>query len=191
MSRERVRGLAEANALFDGLPPAAAHQLADEIARISRDISALQQETVPSQTGNLRGGLTVQLLTERLRARVGLNGIGGGRRSKGVLGRRYYGRFVNFGRRAQTVVVTRRIKKRRVSGNGRNGQGREVIYSGASSRLRRKGPNKGTPIGSPYKLRVRERNAHEFVHLPQAQALAAERLATFWSQVLPRAGASS
>ncbi len=185
-----VRGLAEAHALFNGLAPAAAHELADEIARISRDVSALQQDVVAKKTGHLRGGLVVQLLTERLQARVGLLGIAGGRRSKGVLGTRYYGRFVNFGRAAQTVVVTRRLK-RRVKGNGRNGTKRRVIYEGASKRLRRRGPNKGTPIGSPYKMRVRAKEAREFVHLPAAQTIAAQRLATFWSRVMPAAGASS
>lgn len=185
-----IRGLAEANAFLHGLPIAAAHELADLIGRVSRDVSAAQQEATPSVTGHLRGGLTVQLLTERLRARVGLLGIKGGRRSKAVLGDRYYGRFVNFGRKAQTVLVTRRLK-RRVTGNGRNGTKRRVIYEGASTRLRRRGPNKGTAIGSPYKLRVKARAAREFVHLPAAQAIAAQRIADFWSRVLPAAGTVS
>lgn len=183
-----MRGLAEANALFNSLPPAAAHELADVIGRISRDVSAAQQEAVAKKTGHLRGGLTVQLLTERLRARVGLLGIGGGRRSKGVLGNRYYGRFVNFGRAEQTVLVTRRLK-RRIKGNGRNGTKRRVIYAGGSNRLRRRGPNRGTPIGSAYKMRVKGKAAREFVHLPQAQEVAAQRLADFWSRALPAAGA--
>ena len=190
MSRDQVRGLAEANALFNNLPAAAAHELADTIGRISRDVSAAQQEAVAKRTGFLRGGLVVQLLTERLQARVGLLGISGGRRSKGMLGSRYYGRFVNFGRAAQTVIVTRRLK-RRVKGNGRNGTKRRVIYEGASQRLRRRGPNKGTPIGSPYKMRVQAKGAREFVHLPNAQAIAAQRIADFWSRTLPAAGASA
>ena len=85
------------------------------------------------------------------------------------------------------MVVTRRLK-RRVKGNGRNGTKRHVIYEGASKRLRRRGPNKGTPIGSPYKMRVQAKEAREFVHLPAAQEIAAQRLATFWSRVLPAEG---
>lgn len=185
-----MRGLAEANALFNNLPVAAAHELADEIGRISRDVSAAQYDAAAHATGHMRAGLTVQLLTEWLSARVGLLGISGGRRSKAALGTRYYGRFVNFGRKAQTVLATRRLK-RRVKGNGRNGTKRRMIYQAPSQRLRRKGPNKGTPIGSAYKLRVKGRAAREFVHLPAAQAIAAQRLATFWSRVLPAAGASS
>lgn len=196
MSRNRVRGLAEANALFNGLPAAAAHELADQIGRISRDVLAIQQGAAPRDTGALRGGLTVQLLTERLRARVGLlANFSGGGRSNGRLRRNnyggyFYGRFVNFGRKAQTVLVTRRLK-RRVKGNGRNGTKRTVTYLGAQARLRRRGPNRGTPIGSPYKLRVKERAAREFVHLAAARDLATQRMADFWGRVLPAAGATS
>lgn len=185
-----VRGLAEANTLFNGLPAAAAHELADLIGRVSRDVSAAQQDATPSATGHLRGGLSVELLTERLRARVGLLGIKGGRGARAALGSRYYGRFVNFGRKAQTVLVTRRLK-RRVKGNGRNGTKRRVIYEGASTRLRRRGPNRGTAIGSPYKMRVKPRAAREFVHLPAAQAIAVQRIADYWSRVLPAAGAAT
>lgn len=190
MSRDRVRGLAEANAVFNNLPAAAAHELADTLGRIARDVSAVQQATVAKKTGNLQGGLVIQLLTERLQARVGLLGISGGARSKAALGNRYYGRFVNFGREAQTVLVTRRLK-RRIKGNGRNGTKRRVIYEGASQRLRRRGPNKGTPIGSAYKMRVRAKEGREFVHVPQAQDLAAQRVADFWSRTLPAAGVSA
>jgi hypothetical protein len=190
LSRDRVRGLAEANALFNNLPAAAAHELADTIGRIARDVSAEQQAAVAKKTGHLRGGLVVQLLTERLQARVGLLGIAGGPRSKAVLGSRYYGRFVNFGRMAQTVLVTRRLK-RRIKGNGRNGTKRRVIYEGASTRLRRRGPNKGTPIGSAYKMKVRAQEAREFVRLPKAEAVAVQQIADFWSRTLPAAGASA
>jgi hypothetical protein len=185
-----IRGLAEADAFLHGLPIAAAHELADLIGRVARDVSAAQQDAAPSETGHLRGGLTTQLLTERLRARVGLLGIKGGRGARTALGSRYYGRFVNFGRKAQTVLVTRRLK-RRVKGNGRNGTKRRVIYEGASTRLRRRGPNRGTAIGSPYKMRVKPRAAREFVHLPAAQAIAVQRIADYWSRVLPAAGAAT
>lgn len=190
MSSDRVRGLSQAFSLFDGLPAAAAHELADLIGRVARDVSAAQQEAAPSDTGHLRGGLTTQLLTERLRARVGLLGINGGRAARAALGSRYYGRFVNFGRKAQTVLVTRRLK-RRVTGNGRNGTKRRVIYEGASTQLRRRGPNRGTAIGSPYKMRVKAKAAREFVHLQAAQAIAAQRIADYWSRVLPAAGAAT
>ncbi|MEZ0495403.1 hypothetical protein [Sphingomonas sp. IW22] len=184
MDMRSVRGLAEANARLDFLPTAAKEQMGVEVGLIARDVLAAQRRDVAKDTGLLRGALTVQLQIERLRARVGLlgkNGRGAGRR----IGHAFYGRFVEFGRRAQTVVVTRGAK-RRVRGNGRT-TARTVTYDTAPvARLRRRGPNKGTPIGSPYKMRVSALSARPFVRVDRPEHDYQQRLAAFWAGLMAR-----
>ncbi len=184
---EKVEGLAEAYALFGQLPDAAEYELGVEMAIIGREILAAQHADVAKLTGALDAALALQLLLDRLKIRVGLLAKGGRGRRAGQ-GGPFYGRFVEFGRSAQTVVVTRRIKKRRARGNSKNGNTRRIEYQGASTRLRRRGPNKGTPIGSPYKLRVRVRQAHPFVAQPLLQEAADLHLSDYWAKVLALAG---
>jgi len=196
MARD-VQGLAEAYSLMDQLPTAAHEELAVELAVMARELSAAQHQDVAKATGALDAALSYQLLLDRLQIKVGLlrgareGGSFNGRQRKAVAGGPFYGRIVEFGRKAQTVVVTRRIKKRRIRGNGRNGTTRRVIYGAASTRLRRRGPNKGTPIGSPYKLRVKARSAHPFVAQPLLQQVADNHLSEFWAGAFARLGTPS
>lgn len=184
MDMRSVRGLAEANARFDFLPEAAKEQMGVEVAIIARDVLGAQRRDVAKDTGLLRGALTIQAQIERLRARVGLlgkNGRGAGRR----IGNAFYGRFVEFGRRAQTVVVTRR-SRRKIKGNGRS-TARQISYPTApSARLRRRGPNKGTPIGSPYKMSVKALTARPFVRVDRPEHNFEPRLAAFWAGLVAR-----
>jgi hypothetical protein len=167
----RVQGLAEAYSLLDAVPEAAREELAVELAIIAReDILPEQRRLVAKDTGHLESGLGIQLDLERLRVRVGLFGIGSTRRGSHDDGR-YYGRFVNFGRKAQTVRVERR---RRVKGRLRASRGRK----------------RAEDIAARYKLRVKAAAARPFIQVPGAEASALKRLETFWAAVLARSGAA-
>lgn len=196
---DAVQGLAEAYTFLGTIDEGARDELGVEIAIVSREILAAQKADVAKDTGKLEAALSLQLQKEKLRARIGLL-IGGrdagrrnGRATRAVAGGPFYGRIVEHGRPGQTVVVTRRIKQRRVSGSGRTRKDgtvskREVIYRGASSRLRRRGENKGTPIGSPYKMRVKALPARPFVAQPLLADAADQHLAEYWSRLLARRG---
>lgn len=193
----KVEGLAETYSLFDQLPQAAEDELAVELAIIGREILTAQHADVAKDTGALDAALSLQLLLERLKIRVGLL-IGGrgagkinGRRDKGRAGGPFYGRFVEFGRSAQTVLVTRRVKRRRVRGNNRGGNSRRTEFLSASERLRRRGPNRGSAIGSPYKMRVKGKGARPFVAQPLLQEAGSAILSDFWAKALQRLGGTA
>jgi len=183
--QSRVTGLYDAMALFEALPTAAHEELAVEMGIIGKEILAGQKAEVAKLTGALAGALSLQLLLERLKIRIGLFPGSFSKRT-----RSFYGRVIERGRDAQTVTVTRRIKKRRVAGNGKTSK-REVIYQGASSRKRRRGPNKGTLIGSPYKMKVKAMAARPYIEQPLLQEAAELHLSEFWAQALTRAGAGN
>ena len=94
--------------------------------------------------------------------RSGLLALQQGKRSS-----RYYGRFVEFGRRAQTVRVTR---------------GTTVSTKSASTRRRIK---KGLTVRKPYTMRVSAMAPREFIYLPDIESRVSKRTADFWSEVLP------
>lgn len=191
----RIEGLAETYSLLDQIPQAAQDELAVEMAILGREILVAQQADVAKDTGKLSAALSLQLLLERLKIRVGLIGQAArtfnGRSYKARTGGPFYGRFVEFGRAEQTVVVTRRIKQRRLIGNNRKGSTRQTVYGGASKRLRPRGPNRGTPVGSPYKMRVKGKEARPYVAQPLLQEAASSVLSDFWSNALKRLGAPS
>jgi hypothetical protein len=178
MSIDKVRGLAEANSLFDRLPADAEDQLGVELAIIGREILADQRVLVPKDTGELDAHLSLQLLLDRLKVRVGLfiagRKYGGKKRVRG--GRdAFYGRFVALGRAAQTVIVTRKAKLQRLKGNNhKNGTLRRGVYA-----------------GKPYALKVKAMAARDFIRVPGAEATAAGQLAEFWSRLLDRQGTSA
>lgn len=153
-----ARGFREASALLERLPQAARERLGYLLAEIGAEISAAQKAAVPRRTGHLAAGLDVELLLQELRVRMGLLTFRGGRNS------RYYGRFVEFGRRAQTVRVTR-----------------GTSASPRSWAARRKHNQK---VRGPYTMRVSPMAARPFVHLPGAEDRVARRTAEFWSEVL-------
>jgi hypothetical protein len=183
--KSRVEGLLEAQALFEALPTAAHEELAVEMGILGREILAAQKNDVAKDTGATEASLSLRLLLSKLKLQVGaLSGANyrGTRKLDGLVPR-----LIEHGRDGQTVVVTRRVKKRRVTGNGKTST-RKVQYLGASNRLRRRGPNAGTPIGSPYKMRVKAQGARPFVAQPLLQEVAEAHLSEFWSQALTRAG---
>lgn len=116
---EAIQGLADAYATIDALPVAADREMGKDLVAIGALILSAQQAAVPEDTGALKAGLSVQLMIDRLRVRVGL--IGSAARSRSALrasqrdgkerfsfGSLFYGVIVNFGRKAQVVPVERR-----------------------------------------------------------------------------------
>lgn len=189
---EKLAGMGETLRYFDQLPVEARHELQDTIGRAARGVLLEQQTVVAKKTGALAARLTLALIAEKLAARIGLVGVGAGRRTK-YDAASFYGRFVHFGRAAQTVVVTRRVKARKVRGNGRvraNGtkSERTVSYLNQKERLRRRGPNKGTPIGSPYRMKVRAMGARPFIDPPGARDAADAEIGGFWDRLDARIG---
>ncbi|CAN5368661.1 hypothetical protein BH10PSE14_BH10PSE14_04380 [soil metagenome] len=165
MAREAVQGLADAFAMFDAIPTQAQQELVVDLGIIGRDVLAVQRRLVPVLTGELGSALALQVLVDQLRLRIGLI-------SKRLSP--YYGRFVEFGRRAQTVLVQRR---RRVKGLLRSSRGRK----------------RAEDIAATYTMHVKARAPHPFVNplSPDLETTAEQRLASFWSNVLNKAGAAS
>jgi len=183
VTAERVRGLAAAFSTLDALPVAARGELQELLVDIGLDLLAAERRDVPKDTGNLYRTLTAVI--EELRVRVGL--IGAAARSRSALrrarksgnadprnyGAGFYGRIVNFGRRAQTVVVQRR---RRVNGALRSSRGRK----------------RAEDIAATYTMHVRARAAVPFITGQQfLQNRLAQRVANFWASALARTGGSA
>jgi hypothetical protein len=99
MASTPVQGLADSYSLLDRIPQAARDQLAVEEARIGYEVLAAQQRDAPKRTGGLSGALSVQLMIEELRVRIGLLAP--------KARRFFYGRIIERGRRAQIVSATR------------------------------------------------------------------------------------
>lgn len=169
MTIERLEGLAEAYSMLDRLPEAARDELGIELAIIGRDVLAEQRRLVPKRTGKLEAGLSLELDLQRLRVKIGLLRTLSGR------SKLFYGRIVQFGRRAQTVLVTRRLQRLGKRGNNKKGNRRRTIY-----------------VGKPYPMRVRAMASRPFVQRDrwdEIDAQARDRLADFWAGVLDKAGA--
>lgn len=165
-----VQALADAYAMVDALPEAARDELGVELAIIGREVLAEQKRLVPKDTGRLEAGLGLQLVLDRLRVKIGLLNVRAGR------SKLFYGRIVQFGRHAQTVMVTRHLARLGVRGNNKRGNRRRTLYA-----------------GKPYPMRVRAMAARPFVQRGEWDAIDAQargQLAEFWSNVLKRSGAA-
>jgi hypothetical protein len=186
MRSNQVDGLAETYSMLGRLPEAAREQVGVEMALIGYEVLRAQKRDVDKHTGALAAGLSLQLELDELRVRVGL--IGMKARSKSALraarksgrapgesfGDLYYGRFVEFGRKAQTVLVERR---RRVGGLLRT-----------QSRGSRK---RAEDIAATYSMKVKARAPRPFVHVDRPEIRAEQRLAGFWAEVLANSGRMS
>lgn len=172
MAGEAVQGMADTYALLGELPAAARFELADLLGRLGRDILAREQAIVAKATGALQAGLSSQLLTDQLRVRVGLLGLA---RSSGKknLGGLFYGIIVNYGRKAQTVLVDRR--------------------RAGATKLLRNGRKRVEDLLKTYSLRVTPLAPRPFVDGPEidVDGIATQRLADFWSGVFSRTGAAA
>jgi hypothetical protein len=184
MASSRVQGLADSFSLMDGLPKAAELEAARDIAAIGKLALDAQKRLVPKDTRRLEQGLTLQTLIGQLRVRAGLFGIPA--RSRGALrasqrdgkarlnlGSLFYGIIVNFGRRAQTVIVQRRKVGARGLRNGRK---------------------RAEDIATTYSLPITPIGPREFIDVldvdSSVDAQVSNRLATFWTRTLNDLGAS-
>jgi hypothetical protein len=177
----RVDGLAEIYSMFGRMTAAAREQLGVEMERIGTEILAAQRRDVPKLTGALGSGLSVQMQIEELRVRIGLIGIKArsrsalrraqrqGRAPGESFGDLYYGRFVEYGRRAQVVLVQRR---RRFNGRLRT-----------ESRRKR-----ADDVAATYSMKVPAMAPRPFVHVDRPEINAEQQLANFWSKVVSNAG---
>lgn len=101
--RSRVRGDKGFRKVLQQLPDAARKEMADVMRGIGVELVEIMQADAPKgKTGKLRQSITYKLAERSLRLRVGLI-----TKRRGTF-EPFYGRFVEFGRKAQVVNVTRR-----------------------------------------------------------------------------------
>jgi hypothetical protein len=168
---QAMKGMQTLLSLFDTLPKATEQEIKVDLPKIAADVLAAQKQEVPIHTGDLWRGLSIQVLNGGWKIRVGLVGSTSratGKTSYGL----YYGRFVEFGRRGQTVRVQRR---RRIAGRLRSSRGHKLAGD----------------IVASYSMKVPAAAARPFVYSAAAEGAAltgAENLADFWDNVLARAG---
>ena len=172
----QIDGMAETYAMLGALPQAAQEQIGVEMAIIGYDVLRAQQADVARDTGALAQALSLKLELDQLRVRIGLLNVRNaqkfnGRSRAAVAGGPFYGRFVEYGRRGQTVTVTRHLK-RSIKGDGRTSK-RRVIFK-----------------GKPYSLKVKAMAPRPYVHKDRPEIRAEQRLANFWAEVLGRTGAA-
>lgn len=179
MQYSRLEGTEILLRRFDTIPKAAEEQLGVELAIIGRDMRDMQRAASPHDTGTLRGALSVWLMLDQLRVRVGLIGQRNRRSRKRSYGDAFYGRFVEFGRKAQTVIVQRR---RRVRAHIGAGEHKNILRTSRRRKI-------AADIVASYSMKVKARAPHPFVFIPNAQEIATQRLADFWSNTLARSGA--
>lgn len=99
--KHRYEGVRQVRRILRQLPPEATEHMASVMKRFGRKFLVAMHLYVPIKTGALRRGLSVKFLRRTLRLRVGFVG-------KRINRRLYYGRIVQGGRKAQTVIVKRR-----------------------------------------------------------------------------------
>lgn len=179
MQYQRLEGAEIILRQFDTIPKAAREQLGVELAIIGRDFRDQQKAAAPEGTGLLRGALAVLLMLEQLRIRVGLIGQRNRRTRKRSYGDAFYGRFVEFGRKAQTVIVQRRRRVRVDVGDGKQ---KAILRTSRRRKI-------AADIVSTYSMKVKAQAARPFIFVPNAQDIAESRLVTFWDNTLARAGA--
>lgn len=105
-TRSRLRGAGSFRRLLKQLGPAVKDELVELLDDAGDELLAAERADVVVRTGALKAGLVKALLKASLRLRVGLP-------KKAFRGRHslFYGRVVEFGRKAQIVNVTRGRKK--------------------------------------------------------------------------------
>lgn len=154
-----------AETLFDVLPQVVKDQITALLGEASVAILADERSAAaPARTGKLESSLTVQDMASELRARIGLMGAG----AKSA----WYGRVINFGRKAQVVIVQRRR-----------------IGAAKTLRHRRK---RIEDIGATYALHVTALPARDFVDFsrPAVDAQITSALNALWPRVKQELGSN-
>lgn len=185
MARRPIRGIARVRRLMRRLPDLVGQEIVVELFVTGRRMVAAVLARTPRKSGALAAGISQKVLPKSLRLQIGLLGTPRGR------ARLFYGRIQDLGRTEQVVRVTRRVKARQIVGNNRNGSIRQTLFRVTETRMRRRGPNKGTPIGSPYNLRVRGSQPKRFVtgRYPDLRAELNKNLRGIFARALSKAGA--
>jgi hypothetical protein len=190
-TRSRVRGGRGFRKILKQLPDAAREGMADILDLYGSQLLTAMRQDVPVDTGYLKGRLSKRLARKSLLLRVGFIGKGdngpvrsvtrktnrGRRRNNDqFVGKQFYGRFVEFGRKAKTVRVTRRAKVLRITGNNRNGNKREFTYGSGVYSM-----NVPRMAGRPFIFKKR----------PGLRSKLSEDLRGYWTNVLTAAAAGA
>jgi hypothetical protein len=101
--KRRIKGDRSFRKLLRRMPDTMRDEMVKALDDAGDMLLSEARSKVPVGTGKLQAGLSKKLLKGTLKLRVGL--IGKARNRK-----LFYGRIVEFGRKAQTVNVTRRMK---------------------------------------------------------------------------------
>ena len=163
MAKSRVRGDKSFRKLLKRMPETAQDEMVDALDDAGTVLLSAMKADVPRRTGALARGLSKKLLRGSMKLKVGFIG-------KGVNRKLFYGRIVEFGRRAQTVTVVR-------------GTTRSKSASARSRRAR------GVRLSKPYKLRVRAMRGRPFVYSKRrdVRVVMNDLLRAYWDRVLSEA----
>jgi hypothetical protein len=190
-SRVNPRDAIAFKRLLTQLPQAARDELADELDRLGDQLLASMKADVPKDTGALASRLSKSFSRRALRLRVGFVGKKAyapvtsmrlNRRKKKLdqfVGKQFYGRFVEFGVRAQTVSVQRR---RRVSVDTGGGKQARILRTESGRKV-------ASDVVSTYRMKVKGVGARPFIFTKRTDLRRAVngRLREIWDGVLSRA----
>lgn len=167
MAGRRIKGDLAFKRLINRLPQAVRFEIAQAMSEAGNEILAAQSSAAPRRTGALASGLTKRVLRGGLRLRIGIA-------TKPVAKRLFYARYVEFGRKAQTVTVSRGAAHVAIGGP-RIGRRDRALRAG---------------IKGVYQLHVRAMSARPFVASPQAKAIRETlggRVSVIWDRALAKA----
>ncbi len=167
--KRRMRGDRAFKRLLKALPDSARKQMVVLLNSTGREQLSRAKALVPvGKTGELKRGLTFKVLPASLRLKVGLIG-------KPLNKRLFYGLIVEFGRRAQTKIVTR---------SGTLARARSAGLKVRSNRYKTAALSAG--VKGAYKLKIRAMAPRHFVYNTSRTALN-EPFRELWAQSLNRA----
>jgi len=170
MARRSVRG--NFRSLLKRLPESVAEEIGEQHQQTGRMLLARAHARVPVKTGALKAGLSFRVTPKTLKLRFGLLG-------KRINRKLYYGRIVEFGRKAKTVIATRQGTLQRARAAGlkvrANAYKRAALKAG---------------IGGAYQLRVKATRPRPFVYVtPREQIYRPYQ--KIWGRAIHRAAAGA
>jgi hypothetical protein len=159
-----MKGVSAIRSLLKRLPEEVRQELIVQHHLTGREVLGLQKGKVPVDTGALQRGLSMKVLPASTQLKVGLVG-------KPINRRLFYGRIVQFGRKAQVVIAARThgsIEGRKLFGRG---------YKNAALKAGIKGV---------YRLRVKAMRPRNFIYL-LTKAQLVEPYTKIWERALLKA----
>lgn len=170
MARRRVGG--NFKSLLKRLPESVAEEIRQQHHETGKILLARAHARVPVKTGKLKAGLSYKVTPKTLKLRFGLLG-------KRINRKLYYGRMVEFGRKAKTIIVTRKGTLQRARAAGlkvrANAYKRAALKAG---------------VGGAYKLRVKAMRPRPFVYVtPREQIYRPYQ--KIWGRAIHRAAAGA